>query len=80
MLLLVTPHRLRLLPACPTELNAGSTTLHFFTGTIQMTWDLEQQQCHGKLTAEKETDLTLELPFGETPRHLVLHPGESLCF
>lgn len=80
MLLFVTPKLLRLLPACPTAFNAGSATLHFATGTCSMRWDLEKQQCHGTISAERTTALTLELPFGAPPQFLQLQAGERFEF
>ncbi len=80
MILLVTPGKLRLLPACPTELNSGRATLHFYTGTIRMTWDLTKRQCHGEIIAERDTDITLELPFGQPAEHVVLRSGETFGF
>ncbi len=76
MLLFATPKRLRLLPACPNAFSVGKATLRFTTGVVEFSWDTEKRICHGEVRALRDTDISLELPFGEKPKMLQLKTGE----
>lgn len=80
MLLFTSPKILRLLPACPKQFSKGNATLHFSTGLVEMCWDLEKETCSGKITALRDTDIQLELPFGKGKRALKMKQGETIDF
>jgi alpha-L-fucosidase 2 len=80
MLLFTSPKILRLLPACPKQFSKGNATLHFSTGLVEMCWDLEKETCGGKITALRDTDIQLELPFGKGKTALKMKQGETIDF
>lgn len=80
MLVFSSQKILRLLPACPPKFSKGSANFRFITGKVNMSWDLEQKKCSGSITALRETDILLELPFGKEPINLNLKSGEVFTF
>lgn len=78
MLLFVSDKKLRLLPACPEQFPKGSARLHFFAGEIRLQWDLPQKQAMAVITANRETGISVELPFGGGTRQLQLKAGEKV--
>ena len=77
MLLFVSAKKIKLLPACPKQLNSGSASLCFFDGTIHMQWNVEKKICKAHIVAIRDTEFTLELPFREGSRMIKLLKGES---
>lgn len=82
MLMFTAPGVVRLLPACPSAFSKWSARLCFETGVCAMQSDLGNRQCHGVITAVRETDLRLELSlgFGVSPQAVKLHAGEQFEF
>ena len=77
-ILRVTGKKLYILPACPVQLENGKAKdLRFFNGTITMRWNLKEQSCFLKITADRDMEVVLVLPFGAGQRELKLSKGEE---
>ena len=77
MLLFVSASKIKLLPACPKQFNEGSAKLCFYDGTIHMRWNIEKKMCEVNIVAIRDSEFTLELPFGEGSKVIRLLKGES---
>ena len=80
MLLFASPTRLKLLPACPKQFGKGSAKLHFKDGIVEMNWDIENSLCSGTITAIRDTEFTLNLPFGAQPLNIKLVKDQKYKF
>lgn len=80
MLIFSTEKILRILPACPKEFSKGKANFRFNSGIIQVEWDLETNSCKGVITALRDTEFSLELPFATKPKSIVLEKGEKYEF
>lgn len=78
MLLFASEKKLRLLPACPEQFPKGSAHLRFFAGDIRLQWNLPQKQGKAVITANRETEIAVELPFGGGIKQLRLKAGEKV--
>jgi alpha-L-fucosidase 2 len=79
-LILTTPKRIKLLPSCPDEFGIGSAEFRFTTGKIKIEWNVFTKTISGAITALRDTDILLELPFGNPPTAVKLKKGETKKF
>ena len=77
MLLRVAPNRVYLLPAAYCGWTCGKAKLHIFGGNVALRWDLQRQLCKAVITANRDLELTVVLPFGRGERTVKLKAGES---
>lgn len=80
MLMYTSNDLVKILPACPKEYNNGSAKLHFFDGVVEMHWNIAKQECHGIVTAKRDTHFKLALPFDSGKHSLNLKAGEAFEF
>jgi len=77
MLIYVSPEKLKILPACPEKYKNGKARFKYADGTVSLEWDVESKICKGRIVAESDTDITVELPFGMGVRQVKLAAGEE---
>jgi alpha-L-fucosidase 2 len=80
MLNFTSEKNLRILPACPKEFSKGSARLKFYSGTVDLHWDLDNKECKGVITANKDTEFTIQLPFNSEDKKVTLKKNEKFCF
>ncbi|MBQ2940249.1 MAG: glycoside hydrolase N-terminal domain-containing protein [Clostridia bacterium] len=80
MLLTVSSKTVKVLPACPEKLGKGSAALHFFDGSVKLSWDAEKTYCKAEFAAVRDTTFRLEMPFGQKTTQVRMHAGERLVF
>ncbi|WP_199613997.1 glycosyl hydrolase family 95 catalytic domain-containing protein [Paenibacillus alkalitolerans] len=63
MLLYVSPKLIKLLPALPSKWRRGSfADWRFHTGSLSLQWDLDSSRLAADIYADRETELTVQLP------------------
>jgi alpha-L-fucosidase 2 len=63
MLLYVSKDIIKILPACPDKLNKGSVkNFKFCTGAIDFSWDKKNKIFYARLTAKRDTEISIILP------------------
>lgn len=77
-LIRITKNRVYLLPACPKDINRGIVkNFRIFGGKITFEWDLSKKLITGEITAERDFETELILPFGKGKKKLRLNKGDK---
>ena len=77
MAVFASSDRVALLPACPAAFAVGSAELHIYGGRLSLCWDLPRRYCRAVITALRDVEMTVELPFGKGECRLSLKAGET---
>lgn len=80
MLIFSSDQVLRLLPACPREFAKGKAKLYFNAGIVDFEWNLEKEECKGIIIPSKDSEFTLQLPFGREKQIVSIKNGEEFSF
>ena len=80
MLIFTSEKVLQILPACPKEFSKGRANLKFYSGTVELEWDLDNNKCKGVITAVRDTEFTLKLPFGLEDKKISLKKDGQFMF
>lgn len=80
MLIFTSEKVLQILPACPKEFSKGNASLKFYSGTVELKWDLDNNKCQGVITAARDTEFILKLPFGLEDKKITLKKNEQFRF
>lgn len=78
MLLFVSPRHVQLLPACPDSWSTGSARLSIFGGSVTMCWDTRRQTCRAEITATRDMDVMVTMPFGGEERRVQLAADQTV--
>lgn len=78
MLIFISPKKIKLLPACPMDFGKGEALLHYYNGSIKLQWNLEAKSYRAEITATRDTDITVELPFEKGSQKIILSTGEKI--